>query len=41
MRASTAVIGIGAGLFALPVPGTFILGGATMAAGGVARYFDH
>lgn len=37
MRPSTAVIGLGAIVFALPIPGTFILGGLTVAGGVAAR----
>ncbi|MFC6786009.1 hypothetical protein ACFQFH_08910 [Halobaculum halobium] len=38
MRLSTAVLLIGVGLFALPVPGTFIGGGLVIVAGAVLRY---
>lgn len=37
MRASTIVIALGAVLFVLPVPGTFILGGLVALAGVVGR----
>ncbi|WP_277815037.1 hypothetical protein [Haloarcula salina] len=40
MRLSTAVLLIGAVLFALPVPGTFIAGGLVLLLGGLARWFD-
>ncbi|SHH23125.1 hypothetical protein [Halobaculum gomorrense] len=38
MRLSTAVLLIGVGLFALPIPGTFIGGGLVLLAGGGLRY---
>lgn len=37
MRLSTAVIGLGALVFVLPIPGTFVLGALTVAAGIGAR----
>ncbi|WP_310901432.1 hypothetical protein [Haloarcula onubensis] len=40
MRISTILLLVGAGLFVLPVPGTFIAGGLTMAAGGLARWLS-
>ena len=39
MRTSTIVVLIGALLFVLPVPGTFILGALVVLAGLVARLF--
>jgi hypothetical protein len=38
VKASTIVLAIGAGLFLLPIPGTFIAGALTLLAGGVARW---
>jgi hypothetical protein len=38
MKISTVVLLLGAVLFVLPVPGTFILGGLFLLAGGVTRY---
>ncbi|MFC6951822.1 hypothetical protein [Halorubellus litoreus] len=38
MRASTAAIAFGVGLFALPIPGTFVTGAFVILAGVVARY---
>lgn len=37
MRASTLVLAFGAGLFVLPVPGTFIGGALVLLAGVAAR----
>ena len=37
MRHSTIVMAVGLIVFALPVPGTFILGGILLLAGAVAR----
>ncbi|WP_199234176.1 transporter [Halorubrum sp. GN11_10-6_MGM] len=39
MRTSTIVVLIGALLFLLPIPGTFILGALVVLAGLVARLF--
>lgn len=39
MRISTAVVVLGAVLFVLPVPGTFVLGGAIALAGALLRWF--
>jgi hypothetical protein len=39
MRTSTIVVLIGALLFVLPIPGTFILGALVVLAGLVARLF--
>ena len=39
MRTSTIVIVVGVVVFALPVPGTFILGGILVLAGVAARLF--
>ena len=38
MRISTLVIAAGILVFALPVPGTFILGGLIIVAGALARW---
>jgi len=38
MKISTILLLVGAGLFVLPVPGTFITGGLAMLGGGVARW---
>ncbi|WP_192498282.1 transporter [Halorussus halophilus] len=40
MRLSTIVLLLGAVVFAIPVPGTFILGGLILALGGIARWLD-
>ena len=40
METSTLVIAAGAVVFVLPVPGTFVLGAATVALGLVARRSD-
>ena len=37
MRLSTVVIAVGAVLFVLPIPGTFVLGGALVVIGVLAR----
>lgn len=37
MRLSTVAIAVGAVLFVLPIPGTFVLGGALIAVGVLAR----
>lgn len=37
MNASTLVLAFGAGLFMVPIPGTFVSGGLVMLAGLVAR----
>lgn len=37
MRTSSYVVAAGAALFALPIPGTFVTGGLTIAAGAVGR----
>ncbi|WP_269844158.1 hypothetical protein [Halegenticoccus soli] len=37
MRLSTIVLVLGLALFVLPIPGTFVAGGAVLLAGGVAR----
>ncbi len=39
MRASTAILVLGAALFALPIPGTFMLGGLVIAAGLGTRWY--
>ncbi|WP_193365851.1 MULTISPECIES: transporter [Halorubrum] len=39
MRASTLVILVGALVFVLPIPGTFVLGALLVLAGLVARLF--
>jgi hypothetical protein len=39
MRTSTIIVLIGALLFALPIPGTFILGALVVLAGLAARLF--
>jgi len=39
MRASTLVLGFGAILFVLPVPGTFVAGALVLLAGAAARWF--
>lgn len=36
MKISTAIVAVGAGLFVLPVPGTFVLGALVMIAGGIS-----
>jgi hypothetical protein len=41
MRLSTAALGLGAGLFVLPIPGTFVTGGLLLALGGVGRWAGH
>lgn len=41
VRVSSFVIAFGAALFVVPVPGTFITGGATMIAGLVARRYGY
>jgi hypothetical protein len=41
MRPSTAVLALGAGLFVLPIPGTFVAGGLVLTAGGLARLSGH
>ena len=38
MRASTAVIALGVGLFVLPIPGTFVSGALVLLAGAAARW---
>ncbi|MFC7096371.1 hypothetical protein [Halobaculum marinum] len=38
MRLSTIVLLVGLGLFVLPLPGTFILGGLTLLVGGGLRF---
>ncbi|WP_323674729.1 hypothetical protein [Halorubellus sp. PRR65] len=38
MRASTATLAFGVGLFALPIPGTFVTGALVILAGVAARY---
>ena len=38
MRASTAVIALGAILFVIPIPGTFITGALVLLAGGLSRW---
>ena len=38
MKISTVVLLLGAVLFVLPVPGTFILGGLVLLVGGVTRF---
>ncbi|WP_435064789.1 hypothetical protein [Halobaculum sp. EA56] len=38
MRISTIVVLVGLGLFVLPLPGTFILGGLTLLVGAALRY---
>jgi hypothetical protein len=38
MNASTLVLGFGAVLFVLPIPGTFVAGGLVLLAGMVARW---
>lgn len=38
MQASTLVLAFGAGLFVLPIPGTFILGAIVLLVGAVARW---
>ncbi|WP_281377729.1 hypothetical protein [Halosimplex pelagicum] len=40
MRLSTKILAVGALVFVLPVPGTFILGGLILLAGAAARVFD-
>lgn len=40
MRLSTIVLLLGAVVFALPIPGTFILGGLILALGAIARWLD-
>jgi hypothetical protein len=37
MRPSTAVLALGAVVFVLPIPGTFVLGGLLLLAGVVVR----
>ena len=37
MRISTWIVLGGAGMFVLPIPGTFILGTLTMVSGGIVR----
>jgi len=39
MRASTAIVAVGAVLFVLPIPGTFATGALVVLAGAAARYF--
>ena len=41
MRASSLAIAAGAGLFVLPIPGTFITGALVAGAGALARYLGH
>jgi hypothetical protein len=38
VRTSTVVLAVGALLFVLPLPGTFVTGGLALLAGGVARW---
>jgi ABC-type uncharacterized transport system permease subunit len=38
MRASSVVIALGVGLFALPIPGTFIAGALVGLVGALARW---
>jgi hypothetical protein len=38
VRASTLVLALGALLFALPIPGTFIGGGVVLLGGALARW---
>jgi hypothetical protein len=38
VNVSTLVLGLGAVLFVLPVPGTFVAGALTLGAGAVARW---
>ncbi|MFB6152436.1 MAG: hypothetical protein ABEJ40_11585 [Haloarculaceae archaeon] len=38
MRTSTIVILVGVVVFALPLPGTFVLGALLLLAGGIARW---
>lgn len=38
MRISTLIIAVGLVLFVLPVPGTFVLGGAAVVLGGFVRW---
>lgn len=38
VRSSTLAIAFGLGLFALPIPGTFVTGGLVTLAGGAARW---
>ncbi|GAA0295704.1 hypothetical protein [Halarchaeum salinum] len=40
MRTSTIVLAFGAVVFALPIPGTFILGAIVLLFGAVGRYYD-
>lgn len=38
MKASSAAIAVGAGLFVLPLPGTFVTGALVVGAGVLSRY---
>ncbi|WP_272913174.1 hypothetical protein [Halolamina rubra] len=38
MRASTVVLALGAVLFAIPIPGTFVTGALVLLAGGLSRW---
>jgi len=40
MRTSTLVLAVGAVVFALPIPGTFVLGAIVLSFGALARYYD-
>lgn len=40
MRLSTKILAVGALVFVLPIPGTFILGALILIGGAVARLFD-
>ena len=40
MRLSTKILVVGALMFVLPLPGTFILGAVILAVGALARLFD-
>jgi len=40
MRLSTKILAVGALVFVLPLPGTFVLGAVILVAGALARLFD-
>jgi hypothetical protein len=39
MRLSTLALVLGAGLFVLPIPGTFVTGALLLLAGAIGRWF--
>jgi hypothetical protein len=41
MRYSTLALAVGAALFVLPLPGTFVAGGLVLAGGALGRLLGH